>query len=92
MSRSASAAAWLIPLVTFSECHKGLMNCVLDVADNDITRFPCYKEATTADDVTFLKANYGFEVQEYHEGNQSLAYHLLRCAQVRPWLKSISVI
>ena len=55
------------------------MHCVLDVADNDIARFPCYKEATTADDVTFLKANYGFEVVEYHEGNQSLAYHLLRC-------------
>jgi hypothetical protein len=54
------------------------MHCVLDVADNDIARFPCYKEATTADDVTFLKANYGFEVVEYHEGNQTLAYHLLR--------------
>ena len=56
------------------------MHCVLDVADNDIARFPCYKEATTADDVTFLKANYGFEVVEYHEGNQTLAYPLLRCA------------
>ena len=30
------------------ECHKALMHCVLDVADNDIARFPCYKEATVS--------------------------------------------
>ena len=63
------------------ECDKALMHCVLDVADNDIARFPCYKEATSAEDVTFLKATYGFEVVEYHEGGTTCH---LRAACVLP--------
>ena len=31
-----------------------------------MTKFPCYKEATTAEEVTFFKGQYGFEVMEYH--------------------------
>ena len=31
-----------------------------------MTKFPCYKEVTTAEEVTFFKGQYGFEVMEYH--------------------------
>ena len=31
-----------------------------------MTKFPCYKEAATAEEVTFFKGQYGFEVMEYH--------------------------
>ena len=57
-----------------------------------MTKFPCYKEATTAEEVTFFKGQYGFEVMEYHVRRQTPSLLHKNIAAVVAFTKSLYYI
>ena len=69
-----------------------LLNTVIEMSEAEIEKFPVYLEVTNPKTTTekyalspnawglvgMFRDKYGFEVMEYHEGAQTIAYHLLR--------------